>query len=429
MTPNSSTPRIAMLGWCDRASKIQGLHPALGYLNIQALSFARISYIFPFDMYRATFVLAIYEPRLNETFRIEFRHSDGSKAFELQVTLNSLQVLTIDGSEQVDSLPASTTLGWRIAPISFEQHVTIFRPDDLSAFLIGDESEQFLATFHLLHASAPPYTPDQIAALRTDPLARTIVKLGMSCPNCGGSFKTYAALERNPKMEAEGFVWYADLGAAFACTCNQFSFSLEYLRTGLHGMLSRSLTRDDQVSSGFVRLYEITKLEEDCREFKALIESETNEQSIQSFLEAHPVFFARFSPHRLINKPKILTKYVADFAILNARKELLLIEIERSNIRLLTREGAVAAELQHAVSQVTNWIQEVSDFKTAVLDSLHIELREVAIVRGVVIAGRSPHSDDEGRALRRAFTGNVEFYTFDDLLRDTTGIIRGIANA
>jgi hypothetical protein len=77
---------------------------------------------------------------------------------------------------------------------------------------------------------------------------------------------------------------------------------------------------------------------------------------------------------------------------------------------------------------VTDWIQEVSDHKTAVLSSLGIELKEVGVVRGVVIAGRSPSDGEEARSLRRAFTGNVEFYTYDDLLRHTTEIIRRIAN-
>jgi len=135
------------------------------------------------------------------------------------------------------------------------------------------------------------------------------------------------------------------------------------------------------------------------------------------------------SAHRLIPKPKILNKYVADFAILNQRKELVLIEIEKAETRLLTKDRQIAAELQHAVTQVTNWIQEVNDHKAAVLSSLHIELREVAVIRGIVIAGRSPVEDEDARSLRRAFSGDVDFYTFDDLLRDTTEIIRRVANA
>jgi hypothetical protein len=207
------------------------------------------------------------------------------------------------------------------------------------------------------------------------------------------------------------------------------SFSLQYLRTGLHGLLSRSLAPDGQGAIDYVRLYETTKLEEDCRLFRALLDQNGAEEELQNFLEQHLIFFARFSATRLIPKPKILTKYVADFAILNQRKELLLIEIEKSSTRLLTKDGQITADLQHAVTQVTNWMQEATDHRTAVLSSLAIELKEVAVVRGVVIAGRRPLEDEEARAVRRAFRGDVEFYTYDDLIGDVTEIIRRIANA
>jgi hypothetical protein len=74
-------------------------------------------------------------------------------------------------------------------------------------------------------------------------------------------------------------------------------------------------------------------------------------------------------------------------------------------------------------------MQEATDHRTAVLSSLGIELKEVAVVRGVVIAGRRPLEDEEARAVRRAFRGDVEFYTYDDLIGDVTEIIRRIANA
>jgi hypothetical protein len=207
------------------------------------------------------------------------------------------------------------------------------------------------------------------------------------------------------------------------------AFSLGYLRTGMHGLLSRSLTPGNEGPCDYVRLYEVTKLENDCRLLKTLLDQNAREEELQNFLEEHPMFFARFSASRLLPKPKILTKYVADFAILNQRKELLLIEIEKPNIRLLTKGGQITSDLQHAVTQVTDWIQEVNDFRTAVLNSLGMDLREVAVVRGVVIAGRSPTDDEEARALRRAFSGNVDFYMYDDLLRDITGVIRTVANA
>ena len=98
-------------------------------------------------------------------------------------------------------------------------------------------------------------------------------------------------------------------------------------------------------------------------------------------------------------------------------------------MRLLTKHRRITADLQHAVTQVTDWMQLVNDHKTEVLSGLEIELKEVAVVRGIVIAGRRPSDDEDARSLRRAFSGNVDFYTFDDLLGDITATIRRIANA
>jgi hypothetical protein len=422
-------PRVAIVGWCDRAARIEGPHPAFTCTNIQGLTSSRVSHLFPLSLQGTTLIFGIYNPKPGESFAIEFRHSDGTKAFDFAMSLTSVQIFEHDRKGYIDLASPPASQGWYFQTIQIPNHVPIKCPDTIAAFLKSEEGEQLLGSFNLLHASVPPYSADQVAALRSDPMARRIVRIAYSCTECGGRLQTYAALERNKAMEEQGWLWFAELDEEFRCICGNTSFSLQYLRTGLHGLLSRSLSPDDQAAGDFMRLYEKTKLEDDCQQFKSLIDQNVAEEKLQAFLEEHPIFFARFSASRLIPKPKIMLKYVADFAILNQRKELLLIEIEKAGIRLLTKEHQIAADLQHAVTQVTHWIQEVSDHKAAVLNSHEIELKEVAVVRGVVIAGRSPSDDEEARALRGAFSGNVDFYTYDDLLRDTTEIIRRIANA
>ncbi len=44
-------------------------------------------------------------------------------------------------------------------------------------------------------------------------------------------------------------------------------------------------------------------------------------------------------PKRIFVKPPILTKYFADFAVLNARDELLLVEIGRPSLKLVKKDG------------------------------------------------------------------------------------------
>jgi len=422
-------PRVALLGWCDRAARIEGPHPAFTYTNIQGLNPSRVSNVFPFSLRGLTLVAALFNPVPGETLNIEFRHSDGAKAFDLTMNLAKVEAFETGLDRYVESPTISQPLGWFFITTQIANDVLVVKPDTLTAFLKSDDGDQFLGSFNLLHASLPPYSADQVAALRSDPLARRIVRIAYSCSDCKARLRTYAALERSAALEDEGWSWFADLGEEFRCKCGKLSFSLQYLRTGMHGLLSRNFTPDDQGTTDYVRLYETTKLEDDCRQFKALLDQNAPEETLQKFLEEHPIFFARFSANRLMRKPKILTKYVADFAFVNHRKELLLVEIERAGMRLLTKHRRITADLQHAVTQVTDWMQLVNDHKTAVLSGLEIELKEVAVVRGIVIAGRRPSDDEDARSLRRAFSGNVDFYTFDDLLGDITATIRRIANA
>lgn len=74
------------------------------------------------------------------------------------------------------------------------------------------------------------------------------------------------------------------------------------------------------------------------------------------------------------------------------------------------------------------WIQEFDSHRVAALDGLGLKLDDVAKVKGVVIAGRTPKNEKHERFLRAISWGDdIEFYTFDDLLKSVTEIIRQVA--
>ena len=177
-----------------------------------------------------------------------------------------------------------------------------------------------------------------------------------------------------------------------------------------------------------VRLYEDSTLQEYCRQFKELIDSDPVEEKVQEFLATHEVFFTSFLPRRLMLKPPILTEYRADFAILNERKELLLIEIERPGLQLLRKDGLITADLQHAFGQVQDWCRVFEDHRVAALAAWGLHVEDVAKVRGVVIAGRTPGDESEERRLRSEKRGDLEFYTLDNLLKAVTGLVRQVAS-
>jgi hypothetical protein len=166
-------------------------------LSIQGISHGRFSNFFPISVRGLTMVMGVYSPRNGESFTIEFRHSDGTKAFDFVVKINDIQ--------------------------TYDPAVNEFR----------------------------------------------------------------------------------EVNEVEAAAVGKMRFSLEYRRTGLHGVLGRNLTPADETTTTFIKLYETTKLEADCREFKTLLEADSPEQKLQDFLEKNLIFFSRFSALRLIPKPQI----------------------------------------------------------------------------------------------------------------------------
>ena len=94
---------------------------------------------------------------------------------------------------------------------------------------------------------------------------------------------------------------------------------------------------------------------------------------------------------------------------------------------LLKKDGGVRADLQHAVDQVRRWLREFEDYRDAALDCLGLTKEQVAKVKGVVIAGRTPNDVQRERILRSHRFADIEFYTYDDIRRSVAEIIKRIA--
>jgi hypothetical protein len=198
------------------------------------------------------------------------------------------------------------------------------------------------------------------------------------------------------------------------------------MRRNLHAFLGQS-SGGDLGDVNFVPLYERGSLDTTRTEFARLLESDPKEEVLQTFIENNPILLHQFPSQRLFSKPKILTSFVADFALLTSKKELLLFELEKSTTKLIKRSGGMSAEVSHAFDQVRDWLHVVDEHRLAVLDSLGILKEEVSAVRGVVIAGRDVGYDAlELRKLKGADLGRVLLFTYDDLLFSLDALIRRI---
>lgn len=164
-------------------------------------------------------------------------------------------------------------------------------------------------------------------------------------------------------------------------------------------------------------------------EFETLLNSEPDEETIQDFIEENRVLLLQFAPQMIFWKSPILTKYKTDITIHNNKRELILIELEKPSTRLLTKKSGVAAPLQHAIDQVSDWLQTVDDHKAAALECIGLKLENVTSVRGVVIAGRDdPYPATHIRKLKARDFGRISFFTYDDLLRNLAALMSTVTH-
>jgi hypothetical protein len=215
------------------------------------------------------------------------------------------------------------------------------------------------------------------------------------------------------KEEADGFLWYADLPDQFDCSCGATHFDLRSIKRNLHGLLGHTIFAPTSEVRIFP-LYEQGAIQNAHTQFLRLLDQSPAEETLQKFIEANPIVLHQFPADKIFFKPAVLTFFKADFAVLTSRKELILIEIERTKTRLMNKNGDAAGPLNHSLDQVRNWLHVIDEHRVAVLASLGID--RVSAVSGVVIAGRDRGYDSEHlRRLKGIDRGRISFMTFDDL--------------
>src|SRR5258708_22795188 len=136
-----------------------------------------------------------------------------------------------------------------------------------------------------------------------------------------------------------------------------------------------SVGQQQQAFSGEVRwtpLYEKSAIENLRIEFLHLVNADPPEESLQKFIEDHPVLLHQFPAEKLFFKPPILTRFKADFAVVTSQKELILIEIERPSTCLLKQNGEQHSDLTHAVEQINQWLGVLDDHRLSVLEAMTI---------------------------------------------------------
>jgi hypothetical protein len=405
--PNSP---VYFLGLCDKFNE-----PIIGRVgdhelkrtDLIGLRFIFNSSIYPFSSENFYLTFLVDNNFVSdESLILTVKHSGTSE----EVGSISISVRALG---QGSKFPSRFTLGAAKIPGSYSL------PGNYELILRSATGEIIIGEFDLVHTPALPLTPERIKALKSDPMAAKYVRFDLGCNECHDSIKAWVGINgKEDGKDSEGYTWYEDLPDDFTCSCGKVKRNLKYLRENLHGMLGYKpspFSAEEDIERNYTRTALVTVL----REFEEVIKNSKTEEEVQKFIEKHPIVLACFSPEFLKFKAPATAKFKTDFALLNQKGELVLIEIEKTNTPLFTKTGTQHSKLTQSIGQVEDWLKEARRNKLGLIDDLGIDgvkLDLVTAIKGVVIAGRS--LKEYGSHIEKLHARqDIIFYTYDDLLK------------
>jgi hypothetical protein len=430
-------PNVAFLGVCERATRIREGQPLLWKYDILGLKQAVLSHIYPLNIKGFQLAFAVYGSAFSNAIHIRVLTPTAEELFHID--LSPLPPPQIDSIASIATPVPSAETGV-IVPLDYPVwsffitelsgfNALVKEPGDYKVVVSTDEGEKTIGFLIFGYVPAPSLTEERITAIRSNPHASKWIHFTLRCNECGTELRSYTGLERNAKDQLDGWIWYRELANKFICNCEKTEIDLTYLRESLHAFLGQVVSSNEQELS-FTRLYEKHTLELICTQFAAVLVPDPREETVQQFIQDNPILLQQFAPQKVYHKPPLLTKYTADFAVLNNKGELILIEIEKPNKRLLKKDGGISAEFQHAIDQVRDWLHLVEEHRAAALECIGLKPEEVVSIRGVVIMGRDGScTPNHLRKLKWTdFGQRITFYTYDDLISGLVTLVRTITD-
>ena len=364
---------IIFLGFCERASYVREGHTNIFKWNVIGLKHILVSNIFPMNLSGINIGIAINNDIINDGTVLKVLDIEENEIGTLEITLQkgnpTTENVALKKESQLLYVPEK---GWLTAFLPIEKSdIVIKKPGIYYISISNGDKYEIIGEFQFALANPPPLTEARIAAIKSDPTSSKIVRMILGCKICSEMLYIYAALENNSKLEADGYKLYTTIPDEFTCTCGKTNFSLDIVRRNLHGVLGHS-QQDNKIVS-FTPLYEESSLENIRLSFVDLLNLNPKEEILQQFIQENPILLHQFPADEIFFKPPILTLFKADFGILTPKKELILIELEKTTTKLMKKDGGMHSELNHAFDQIREWQHVVAEHRIAVLESLKID--------------------------------------------------------
>ena len=119
------------------------------------------------------------------------------------------------------------------------------------------------------------------------------------------------------------------------------------------------------------------------KEFEKLVESELREEDYQRFLAGHPVFIDPLASE-VIPKQQLGREKTTDYAVRRSDNEWILVEIEKPQNRIFTKNDNFTAEFTHAFGQVIDfqeWVDTHAEYARHWMPG-------ISSPKGILIIGR-----------------------------------------
>lgn len=168
----------------------------------------------------------------------------------------------------------------------------------------------------------------------------------------------------------------------------------------------------------------LDRLQQKVNELKVLLEDEVSEEKLQIFLKENPFLLKPSS--ELIPKQKLGEDFVTDFILLNILDQgpcYTLIELEKSSYSILTKEGVLSSNVNHAIKQTRDWDIWLEKNKAYLQNKLPwFESPEYLIV-----IGRTHLMNDNEKAYLRSYNREykkLKIMSYDDIIAQTEEFIK-----
>jgi hypothetical protein len=168
-------------------------------------------------------------------------------------------------------------------------------------------------------------------------------------------------------------------------------------------------------------------LEDRIKAFRTLLDTSPPEACVQKFLEQNPILLDPMAA-KITPQVQLGEKYRADFVVERRGDKYILVEIEQPGHKLVTKGGDLAAIVNHAVRQITDWTQWIHENWDYA--------RKIAALSGAddpagrVIIGRRPESLEDIKQIRKAnkLHPTLTIESYDDLLDQAEQSLQNLRN-